>query len=469
MELYAILAPIGVLSALVITDLFIQMKNELIEYVLMTILLILGIFITYEGSTFNKYQFDEIWLIFYCLFLVISISCWFHWKRMVLLYWIIQVINFIVLHLTYEKLTVFFYPGYIFTTILLPLVSMVIAKIILTFLTLIYKNQKLVSTIRKILQIFPESILIQSLDQVSGKLIVQFVNDTAAKEIIEYGDPCGEQIKDSQLKYSFKFAQDCNNFIQSLEEENKLIQSLSSLLELHVEKVQFSEKEAISTIKLWHAKWDDDMEEWSMCRHYNVKTVQLKLGVNKFSFIHVFINTTTIKQFEIEKTRNDCLQLMFSSISHEFRTPLNAFSNSSLLLESNYNDLLQKLSIFVPKEIVSNIISQSRKETNERFFKICKISTASLLSLIEDILDLTKIEAGTFLLNKQLFTVRTLVQDIESIFSFQCSQKGINFKIAVDRDTLKSSFNSDVGRIKQVLMNLISNSLKFTQDGGKIL
>ena len=98
--------------------------------------------------------------------------------------WCIQIVNFITLHLNYDKLTVFFYPGYVFITILLPLVWMIIARIILAFLVLIYNNQKLINTIKKILKIFPESILIQTQDQKSGKLIVQFVNDTAAKEMI---------------------------------------------------------------------------------------------------------------------------------------------------------------------------------------------------------------------------------------------------------------------------------------------
>ena len=86
MQLYVMLAPLCWLTVLVITDLFIQMYNEIIEYVLMIILIALGVFLAYEGWMYTKYQFHEIWLIFYWLFLIISISCWFHWKRMVILY-----------------------------------------------------------------------------------------------------------------------------------------------------------------------------------------------------------------------------------------------------------------------------------------------------------------------------------------------------------------------------------------------
>ena len=103
---------------------------------------------------------------------------------------------------------------------------------------------------------------------------------------------------------------------------------------------------------------------------------------------------------------------------------------------------------------------------NEKFFRICKISTTSLMSLVEDILDLAKIEAGTFSLNEQPFSVRSLIQDIEYVFEFQCAQKGIYFKVEADRRVLDESFCSDVGRIKQVLNNLISNAFKFTLQGG---
>ena len=88
------------------------------------------------------------------------------------------------------------------------------------------------------------------------------------------------------------------------------------------------------------------------------------------------------------------------------------------------------------------------------------------MSLVEDILDLAKIEAGTFNLNEQLFPVKNLVQDIEYIFSFQCLHKGLTFCIEVDDILLSSTFCSDIGRIKQILMNLISNAYKFTPTGG---
>ena len=167
---------------LIVTDLWIQYKNYLIEYVFMGVLIIEGSFILFESTFPAEYRFHEIWLIFYWKFVLISISCWFHWKRIVVVFWIIQVCNFAVIHLKYNNISVYFYPGYIFLSILLPLVSMVIARINLAFMMLVHNNQDLTKTIKQILEIFPEGIIIQTFDKMTKNLIVKFANETAVKK-----------------------------------------------------------------------------------------------------------------------------------------------------------------------------------------------------------------------------------------------------------------------------------------------
>lgn len=89
-----------------------------------------------------------------------------------------------------------------------------------------------------------------------------------------------------------------------------------------------------------------------------------------------------------------------------------------------------------------------------------------MLSLTEDILDLAKMQSGTFTLNEELFTIGSLVSEIEYIFDFQCARKNLYFRVDADEQMRRLSFNSDSGRLKQVLMNLISNAFKFTEQGG---
>ena len=84
---------------------------------------------------------------------------------------------------------------------------MVVARILLGFFEIMHNNQVLIETIKKILQVFPEGIIIQSLDEKSQKLILEFVNDAAVKEIANYEDPLNKPVDDTTL---------CNIFISIL-------------------------------------------------------------------------------------------------------------------------------------------------------------------------------------------------------------------------------------------------------------
>ena len=181
--------------------------------------------------------------------------------------------------------------------------------------------------------------------------------------------------------------------------------------------------------------------------------------------MHVFINTTHIKKFEKERSLNKCLQLMFSSVSHEFRTPLNAFSNALNLLEYNW----KSISNIIFKDKSNRKILEQANQQNQKYFRIGMVSSTILLSLVEDILDLAKLEVGTFSLNEEPFLVRKLLEEIDFIFGFQWSQKRLSFKIETDWEVWNTVFVSDHHRIKQVLMNLISNAFKFTNKGGILL
>ena len=126
--------------------------------------------------------------------------------------------------------------------------------------------------------------------------------------------------------------------LSKFDEDSIEIQKLSDFLKSQAEVAFKNEAEKISSIEL--KDWvKDESDDNNKSRFYNVKT--MKVGwIKEKSLIHVFVNTTAVKHFEMEKARNQCLQLMFSSVSHEFRTPINAFSNSMLIIESNYRNFI---------------------------------------------------------------------------------------------------------------------------------
>ena len=112
------------------------------------------------------------------------------------------------------------------------------------------------------------------------------------------------------------------------------------------------------------------------------------------------------------------------------------------------------------KEIIDIQFSEIK-----RFIKIGKNSSTMLLLLIEDILDLAKMEAVTFKFNMTEFRINDVINEIHDIFVDQWKLKRIGFYSNADEDLQDLTLYSDVCKIKQILMNLISNSYKFTFEG----
>lgn len=205
----------------------------------------------------------------------------------------------------------------------------------------------------------------------------------------------------------------------------------------------------------------------SKTMYFNLKSIKVTWENNKKSFMHIFVDTTGIKKLEEEKAKINCQNIMFASVSHEFRTPINAFENSLQLIKLKVEELMSHL---VQLDLDSASIDKMKAIdfSIQKFFKMGNISSKLLMHLIEDILDLGKFEAGIFSLNENEFDLKDLIEDINYLFLTQSKEKGLKFTVNVSDDLLHFTYKSDLGRIKQVLLNLISNSLKFTQRGGSI-
>ena len=131
-------------------------------------------------------------------------------------------------------------------------------------------------------------------------------------------------------------------------------------------------------------------------------------------------------------------------MSHEIRTPLNAIIGMAQIAEKTRD--MNKM-----QECISKISSASRL----------------LLSLINDILDMSKIEASKLIINEEEFEVKNIVENIEAILSVKSKEKNQTLKITVS-DNMPDTLISDELRILQIVNNLLSNAIKFTPEGGSV-
>ncbi|WP_410659092.1 HAMP domain-containing protein [Amycolatopsis sp. lyj-112] len=164
-----------------------------------------------------------------------------------------------------------------------------------------------------------------------------------------------------------------------------------------------------------------------------------------------------VKNFEIEQARQEieerAQQLALASkykseflanMSHELRTPLTSLLILAGVLSQNSTQNL------TPKQV--------------EFAKVIQSAGTDLLQLINDILDLSKVEAGKMDIHHEPFPLRQLLDYVGTTFRPLTAEKGLDFQVAVEPNVPELLF-TDEQRLRQVLRNLLSNAVKFTEDG----
>jgi signal transduction histidine kinase len=156
---------------------------------------------------------------------------------------------------------------------------------------------------------------------------------------------------------------------------------------------------------------------------------------------------------ELAKARDQALaankakSVFLANISHEIRTPLNAVLGYAQLLQRDTN------------------------LTDEQYDSLQIIETSGdhLLELINDILDMSKIEAGATELRNESFSLCQLIQDVGALFKGTCEQKQLIWHVDTDLPDADRVVSGDAGKLRQVLINLVGNAVKFTHAGEIVL
>ncbi|NPV00810.1 MAG: PAS domain S-box protein [Brevinematales bacterium] len=145
---------------------------------------------------------------------------------------------------------------------------------------------------------------------------------------------------------------------------------------------------------------------------------------------------------EMAEDANRSKSLFLSNMSHEIRTPLNAILG--------FSELLMRESALTGQQ--------------GDWLQTIKNSGEHLVSLINDILDVSKIEAGRAELNPEVINLRELLNNIKSMFIIKTDAKGILLTVTVEKD-VPHYIETDAGKLRQILINLTGNAVKFTDKG----
>lgn len=160
----------------------------------------------------------------------------------------------------------------------------------------------------------------------------------------------------------------------------------------------------------------------------------------------VELNQKYMRETERAEAANRAKSEFLANMSHELRTPLNAIIGFSEMMEQAY---------FGP----------IGSEKYEEYVRDIHSSGSYLLGVINDILDMSKIEAGQFSIERESIDLNPLITETLRVVSLQAAEKSITLDTNISRDM---NFSADRRAVKQIMINLLSNAVKFTGEGGHI-
>jgi two-component system sensor histidine kinase BarA len=166
-------------------------------------------------------------------------------------------------------------------------------------------------------------------------------------------------------------------------------------------------------------------------------TIDLRESLEQYEIQNVELSIAKKKSQEANKTKSEFL----ANMSHELRTPLNCV-------------------IGFTRQVLKTPLSDSQRD----YLQTIDRSANNLLTIINDILDFSKLDAGKMVIESIPFSLRESIEESLTLLAPSAHKKGLELSVKID-NTIPDSLLGDAMRIKQIMSNLVSNAIKFTQKG----
>lgn len=189
-------------------------------------------------------------------------------------------------------------------------------------------------------------------------------------------------------------------------------------------------------------KVDEKYKEFNhiakLIERFHIQKSDLTFEIEK----RIEVEEQLLDAIELTEAANKAKSEFLANMSHEIRTPLNAILGFSEILLDRFSEYPQYL------DYISAIHNSGK----------------NLLRIINDILDLAKIESGRLEIQKEPVNITEMVHDLKQVFSLKCVEKSLELKTLTDKK-IHASIMLDDTRTRQILFNLIGNAIKFTEKG----